>query len=42
LIDNYAKDVIDESTLDKDEIQEIKVYDLKENINPKAVEVKYL
>ena len=42
LIDNYAKDVIDQSTLWKDEIQEIKIYDLKENINPKAVDVKYV
>ena len=42
LIDNYAKDVIDASELDKDEIKEIKVYDLKDNVNPKAVEVKYL
>jgi len=42
LINNYAKDVIDASELDKDEIKEIKVYDLKDNVNPKAVEVKYL
>ena len=42
LIDNFAKDVIDDSTLDKDEIKEIKIYDLKTNVNPKAVEVKYL
>lgn len=42
LIDNYAKDVVDVSTINRDEVKEIKVYDLKENINPKAVEVKYL
>ncbi len=42
LIDNYAKNVVDASELDRDEIKEIKVYDLKDNINPKAVEVKYL
>jgi hypothetical protein len=42
LIDNYAKDIVDEKSLNKDEIQEIKIYDLKDNINPKAVDVKYL
>jgi GTPase len=40
LIDNYSKDVELEEKLE--EIKEIKLYDLKENINPKAVEVKYL
>gem|GEM_PF-2494886 len=42
MIDNYAKDIVDEKSLNKDEIQEIKIYDLKDNINPKAVDVKYL
>jgi len=40
LIDNYAVEPIKLSN--KDEIQEIKIYDLKDNINPKTVEVKYL
>lgn len=40
LIDNYSKNVVQE--IDKDEIKEIKIYDLKWNVNPKAVEVKYL
>jgi len=40
LIDNYSKDVVIE--IDKNEEKEIKIYDLKSNINPKAVEVKYL
>ncbi len=40
LIDNYSKDVVVE--INKDEEKEIKIYDLKSNINPKAVEVKYL
>lgn len=42
LIDNYAKDIVDVTELNRDEIKEIKVYDLKDNINPKTVEVKYL
>ncbi len=42
LIDNYAKDIEDVSELNREEIKEIKIYDLKENINPKAVEVKYI
>jgi hypothetical protein len=42
LIDNYAKDIKIEDDYSKDEIKEIKIYDLKNNINPKAVEVKYL
>jgi len=42
LIDNYANDIEDVSELNRDEIKEIKIYDLKDNINPKAIEVKYL
>lgn len=42
LIDNYAKDIKIEEDYKKDEIKEIKIYDLKNDINPKAVEVKYL
>ena len=39
LIDNYSKELVIE---DANEIKEIKIYDLKANINPKAVDVKYL
>ena len=42
LIDNYAKDITSIDDYNKDEIKEIKIYDLKDNINPKSVEVKYL
>lgn len=40
LIDNYSKEV---EIIDKDnEPKEIKIYDLKSNINPKAVSVEYI
>jgi hypothetical protein len=41
LIDNYSKDV-ELAPTKTDEIKEIKIYDLKTNINPKAVSVEYL
>jgi hypothetical protein len=40
LIDNYSKEVSPD--FNKDEIKEIKIYDLKWNVNPKAVIVEYL
>ncbi|MFK7780087.1 MAG: GTPase ObgE [Candidatus Gracilibacteria bacterium] len=40
LIDNYSKNIVVEQ--DKDKEKEIKIYDLRANINPKAVDVKYL
>lgn len=42
LIDNYTKNIKIEDDYNKNEIKEIKIYDLKSNVNPKAVEVKYL
>jgi hypothetical protein len=42
LIDKYAVETEPVSVLDKDEIKEIKIYDLKQTRNPKAVDVEYI
>lgn len=40
LIDNYSKEV--SKDIDKNQIKEIKIYDLKWNVNPKEVSVEYI
>ncbi len=40
LIDNYSREKIIETT--EEEVKEIKIYDLKSNRNPKAVDVEYI
>jgi GTPase len=40
LIDNYSKEATPDA--DKDQIKEIKIYDLKWNVNPKEVSVEYI
>lgn len=42
LIDNYSKENILEDKENKWEVKELKIYDLKSNINPKAVFVEYI
>jgi len=40
LVDSYSREIVE--TLWEDEIEEIKIYDLKSNINPKHVTVSHL
>ena len=42
LINNFTKDTVSVSELNKNQIKDIKIYDLKQNIDKKAVDIKYL